>query len=167
MKKLYIMRHGKATHNFNDYKDIERNLVPKGIERTSVIATFIKNKNIEIDAIYVSPAQRTLQTMNIIAKELNINNIIIEPLIYNARSEFELFDFIDNIDNEIDNVLIIGHNPTLCFFINNYIKPNIEHLPTSGTVGLSFDTSNWELIKTTKAKLEFIAFPKLINQNLE
>ena len=169
MKKLIVMRHGKATQNILDYNDFERPLLPKGIDRTILIANDLLLKKINIDAIIVSPSVRTQQTMQIVAKILNIdkNNILTEQTIYSTHNENNLYDLIESIDNKYNNLLLIGHNPVLSFLINNYMQPPIEHLPTSGTVGISFDTNDWQTIKTANTKIEFYVFPKMLNNNIE
>lgn len=163
------MRHGKATQNIIEYSDYERPLLPKGIDRTILIANYLLSKKFNIDAILVSPSVRTQQTMQVVSKILNIdkNNIFTEQVIYSTHNENNLFDLIENTDNKYNNLLLIGHNPVLSFLINNFMQPPIEHLSTSGTVGISFDTNDWHSIKSANAKVEFYVFPKMLNNNIE
>lgn len=168
MKKLIIMRHGKASQDIYEHTDMERPLLPKGIDRTIFVADYFLQKNINIDAIITSPSVRTQQTMQIISKVLNIDkkNIFTEQIVYSTHNENNLYDLIENVDNKYNSLLLIGHNPVLSFLINNYMQPPIDQLPTSGAVGISFDTNDWQTIKTANTKIEFYVFPKMLNNNI-
>jgi len=58
--------------------------------------------------------------------------------------------------------MIVGHNPALTDFINQYLKEPIENLPTSGIVGISFETDKWEEIPLAKHHVDILLFPKEI-----
>ena len=68
MTKLYVVRH--AEH-------VQSKLTEKGSLQAESIAQVFKKQKSSIDAIYCSPL--CVETMEIIADELNIENIIIDP----------------------------------------------------------------------------------------
>ena len=78
MSKIFLVRHGQDTDNaegiLNGRRDTE--LTALGREQAKTVANKLKDDNIQI--IYSSPLKRTLQTAKIIAKELNIEEVIIE-----------------------------------------------------------------------------------------
>ena len=58
--------------------------------------------------------------------------------------------------------MIIGHNPGFTYFANQYLRPTIDNLPTSGIVCIEFGTDKWEDIDQCKFHLNFVIFPKML-----
>ena len=69
---------------------------------------------------------------------------------------------IEVLDNSINSLMIVGHNPTLTDFVNYFLVPSIDGLPTSAIVGLQFDTQKWENFKKADCTTKFVVFPKLL-----
>ena len=163
MKTLYIIRHGKSSWDFPNLPDHERPLINRGVNKTKkVIAELIKH-GASVDLIVSSPAKRAHETAKLIAAGLNypIDNIQVIPELYNADTD-NLLDMISAVDDTIDSVMIIGHNPTLTQFSNMFLDEMIDCLPTSGTVCIAFETKNWTEIISASHKTGFIIFPKVI-----
>lgn len=161
-KTLYLLRHGKSAWDHIETEDIQRKLLPKGIERTQRIAHYMSDINIKIDAIISSPAQRAIQTATIIEKALHLPEIIIEGRLYPCTSN-AIFDTIIELDNTIDNILIVAHNPGITYFAQEYIDANIDQLHTSGLVSCSFDCQSWTEFSLANKKLNFVVSPKKLS----
>ena len=58
--------------------------------------------------------------------------------------------------------MIIAHNPTLTDFVNEFVNPLIDNLPTTGAVSVSFDTDSWADIVNAKFKVNFVVFPRML-----
>ena len=86
---IILVRHGLTDWNVNDLlqgrTDIQLN--QKGKEQA--IETANKLVNINIDAIYVSPLKRTLDTAQQINKTRNLNMIIDDRLIERGFGDYE------------------------------------------------------------------------------
>src|SRR6185369_4521079 len=75
--KLYILRHGDAVeHGDSRFKENERPLTPKGIQRTKQLAHLLRQMEISFDAILSSPLIRARQTAEIIARGLQLSENI-------------------------------------------------------------------------------------------
>ena len=76
MSKIYIVRHGQDEDNanglLNGHRDKE--LTALGRQQAKVIAGKLKGDG--IDVIYTSPLKRAYETAEIIAKELQIDQVI-------------------------------------------------------------------------------------------
>src|ERR1041385_6450410 len=71
--KLYILRHGDAVeHGDPNYKENERPLTPKGIQRTKQLAHVLREMEIEMDAVLTSPLTRARETAEIIARGMKL-----------------------------------------------------------------------------------------------
>jgi len=161
MKTIFIVRHAKSSWNTIDLPDVQRPLLEKGKKRTGKVINYLHQQNIKIDLIISSHAVRAHETARILAHALNYpeENIKLESLIYYANGESILNQFYD-LPEQFDSVMIVGHNPALTDFVNIFLNPPIENLPTSGIVSITFDTDKWEEVPVASRKTNFILFPK-------
>ena len=163
MKTLYLIRHAKSSWDHPELKDFERPLINTGIQKTEKIIQFLKKKNVTTDLIIPSPAVRALETARLIAQgiEYPLENIQIENAIYESGVD-DYLDVIRNLPDEINTVMIFGHNPTISYVANFFLGKKIEFLPTTGVVSISFDTQHWSGITDVKPVKESVVFPKML-----
>ena len=142
MKELFIIRHGKATHQ--PMPDVERFLTEKGIKRTEKHAIILREKNLCPDAIVSSPAKRAFQTAEILADICNFpkSQIIIMPDFY-FMPEGLVYNQIQSLPNTANRIFITGHNPLWTDLADELSSQDIWHLRTSGVVGIAFDADTW------------------------
>ncbi|SHH51029.1 SixA phosphatase family protein [Winogradskyella jejuensis] len=157
-KILIIVRHAKSSWEHN-VSDVERPLKTRGVRDASLIAKEFKSKNYSIDAVYSSPANRALSTCNIFKDILGWSPDLIEndEELYDFSGE-QVINFIKNIDNQLETVVIFGHNHALTSIINLMGDKYIDNLPTSGLVVLKFDIDSWKYAKY--GQTELIMFPR-------
>lgn len=163
MKTLYIVRHGKSSWEDPSLTDHDRPLLSTGIKKTKRIAKFLENKKIKPDLFLSSSAKRAYKTAEIIAEEIGYptDKIKKESNLYHASPD-EIFSELFALPDEIDSVMIFGHNPTFTYFANHFLSPTIENLPTSGTVSISFDCNAWNNISKSKFHVNFVVFPRML-----
>ena len=77
MKKLYLLRHAKASWNDDNVEDKDRIISYLGINEAKKVAAEIINKNIKFDKILSSPAKRAYQTAEIIKNKTGFSGEII------------------------------------------------------------------------------------------
>lgn len=162
MKTLYITRHGKSSWDFPNLPDQERPLIDRGVNKTKKVISELNKHGVSVDLIISSHAKRAHETAKLIAAGINypIDNIHVISDIYKADSE-NLIEMLFTVDNNIDSVMIVGHNPTLTRLSNYFLDEKIDILPTSGTVCIAFETSNWTDIMSAPRKTGFVVFPKI------
>lgn len=132
-KTLYIIRHAKAELPTWDKKDFDRNIIIKGIQRATEIASKLTpllsiNEN---TAVYASSANRAIQTAEIFCKVLGfpIQDIQQTREIYEAH-HLDILRVINQTADHIDTLLVFGHNPGLSN-LTNYICDSYIDLKTS------------------------------------
>jgi phosphohistidine phosphatase len=110
-----------------------------------------------------SPAVRAIETAKIMAHGLNVpgENIREEKLIYTANTD-QLEDLFYDLPQAVANLMLIGHNPSITSFVNNFIEQKIDALTTSAVVALKFDMDDWSELLKKKPELLFIIFPKML-----
>lgn len=163
MKTLYVVRHAKSSWENPRLSDHDRPLMKKGVVKTKRITKFLKQHIKCPDLFLSSTALRAKKTAELIAKEFNypIDKIALNEALYHADSE-DVFDELYGISNKINSLMIFGHNPGLTYFVNQFLRPAIDNLPTSGVVNIEFITDKWEEINQAKFHVNFVVFPKML-----
>jgi len=125
------------------------------------MGAFLKNKRISPDLILSSPAKRALQTAKILAKELEYppEEIQTNERIYLADTD-TLVNIIQNVPDESQRLMLIGHNPGLTHLANYLADARIANIPTTGIVEIYFDVNHWQHISAMSGKLASFDFPK-------
>jgi phosphohistidine phosphatase len=163
MKTLLIVRHGKSAWDNPELKDHDRTLLPKGIARTKKVGNYLADKKNKPDLIVTSSAIRALETSKILAAKLNypIEQIRIESDIYHQGSKY-LMELLYGLPNDVNSVMLVGHNPTFTHFANKFLDEPIDALPTTGAVSISFATEKWEEINIATKNTNFVVAPRML-----
>jgi phosphohistidine phosphatase len=165
MKTLYLMRHAKSSWGEPGLDDFDRPLLEKGKKRTKNIIDFLLTKKVSLDMILSSPAVRAIETAKIMAHGLSLplENIREEKKIYTADAE-QLEDLFFDLPKSVNNLMLVGHNPTMTYFANTFIEQKIDFMPTSAIVGLEFDLDDWGDLRSSIPTLKFMIFPKMLGK---
>ncbi len=158
MKKIILIRHAKSSWE-TPIKDIERPLCPRGISDAHLVSSncikFLPSEFV----IWSSSAKRASDTAAIFAQNFNYptENIIFKEELY-TFNENQLEKVIKSLNNNIENMILFGHNEAITNFVNKFGNIFINNVPTSGFVSLQFDTDNWKNI--SKGETKKILFPE-------
>lgn len=158
MKNLLLMRHGKSSWEFN-VADQDRPLLQRGIVDAHLVGAALAAKNLSIDKVYSSPANRALHTAMICLRELNypLKNCEVVSDLYDFSGE-KVIDFIRNVDDKLGAILIFGHNHAFTYIANAMGDKHVDNVPTSGFVQIQFKESSWSSI--IKGSTKQTIFPK-------
>jgi len=153
MKNLILVRHAKSSWDYN-VSDDKRPLENRGITDTQLVSLKFKDHLFQTDMVFSSPANRALTTCKIFLKNLEISDklLIVSHKLYDFSGE-NVIDFIKNIDKQLNNVIIFGHNYAFTSISNRFGSIFIDNLPTCGLVWIQFDVDSWEDIETGKTLL--------------
>ncbi len=162
MKNLFVMRHAQALNIQNN--DWDREISEKGIAQALHAAQFLK-ANYKIDKILCSLSVRTQQTLAIVQDSLNISSVDNKLEFYTASEKDWLVDIMAQ-ENRINNLLIIGHNPSLSHLVNILSEPSHSTNEFSGILApaeiaiIQFDSVSWQDLITTQKTLTKIFYPR-------
>lgn len=156
MKRIIFIRHAKTEQGEDDFN---RELTKKGKATALMMAKRLKNRAICIDKIFTSSAKRALKTAQIFAKELEIKNLKRSKKLYEANLE-NMVDFISKIDNNLETIMVVGHNPTLARICEFLSDSYIQKLPTSAIFAIEFDIDNFNQISNQHGNVVFFDYPK-------
>ncbi|MFW6352299.1 MAG: SixA phosphatase family protein [Bacteroidota bacterium] len=163
MKTLILMRHGKSSWEDLDLEDHERPLLKKGIKRTMKISRFLAEKKIKPDIIISSIAVRAYDTAGLIAKNLEYpaEKIVMDESLYFSGMQ-AIEDVICKLPNSSQSAMIVGHNPDMTRFANQFLEEKIDYLPTSAVMGLRFHCSHWREIMLSTREILFVMYPRML-----
>ncbi len=165
MKTLYIVRHAKSSWEQSGIEDHERPIIEKGKKRTKLVIDYLLKHDVTVDLMLSSYAVRALDTAKIIARALNYpeGKIQISKSIYHGDAG-NLLDLFFDLSDDVNSLMIFGHNPTITNFANGFLEKKIDWLPTSGVVCIEFDADKWEQVPTAKKRIKFVISPKSVKE---
>ncbi|UTW62957.1 histidine phosphatase family protein [bacterium SCSIO 12741] len=148
MKTLYIARHAKSSWRNTSLIDIDRPLKSSGVMMAYKVAKRLIEAEVNLDAIYSSPAIRAMHTAIIYARTLEFpeNRVEIRPSLYNKGKE-GIYELVKQVNEDYNSIMITGHDPTLTHFVNEYMAVPLEKLQTSGIIQLDLETDKWTHIR--------------------
>ena len=111
MKRLYLLRHAKSSWDDPTLADHDRPLAPRGRRAAKVMAEHLRRKGISPELVLCSPSTRTRQTLTRLAPGMGKNaDVQIGPELY-AASAPDLLEALRKVPDEVESVMLIGHNP--------------------------------------------------------
>lgn len=104
---LVLWRHAEAQEWTQGCDDMARSLTSRGDKQAARMASWLDRQLPSNTRIYISPARRTEQTANALARKFKI-----KPELAPGGSVAELLELVQWPDAK-GTVLVIGHQPTL------------------------------------------------------
>jgi phosphohistidine phosphatase len=103
--RLYLMRHADAATAGTDWRDISRELTPKGRTQAREVGELLARQHIEL--VLSSSAARARQTTELLGLPVPIRYI---DRLYNAGSRSLLAE-LSGVPDQVRTVLVVGHAP--------------------------------------------------------
>ncbi len=165
MKTLYLMRHAKSSWKDAELSDIDRPLNKRGKDNAPKMGLHLKKLKARPQLIISSPAKRAFKTAVLVAKEIGYEekNIRIDMSLYGANVE-EILELVHGIADQLDKVMLLGHNPAFTQAVEMFCDHDLINLPTCGVVRIDFQNRKWQNIKPGKGKLVFFEYPKKLER---
>jgi len=154
MKTLHIVRHGKALQDYGHIYDYDRPLIEKGIVNNIEKAKQLLEKYSVPDLIISSHAARALHTAHIFARVMGYphDRVQVNERLY-SDGETEMHKILKKFPNDIESVMIVGHNPDVTFVACTYAGRMTDSMPTSSVVSIRFKTNCWSEISKENSDL--------------
>jgi phosphohistidine phosphatase len=160
-KNIYLIRHAEAVSATSTVNDFDRPLTATGKKDAHRMGQRLHENKVAPDFILASPALRTISTARIIAEELNfaVDQIITDPQIYNGGIE-EFIEHIKQLDQTLNTVFCVGHNPTLSWLCHSLCEEAKVSLPPCGIVGMQFQMQSWQQLTKVNGELILSIHPE-------
>lgn len=158
MKRLILIRHGKSSWK-HDVTDEKRPLKKRGINDGEVVSRSFSNAFQKPVVVWSSPAVRALETAKIFKEKLGIEDedFLVKPQLYTFNKR-DLLSHIQSCNDEINKLMVFGHNPAMTGLVNDLGDKYFENIPTTGLTVIDFETNSWKEISNGKTILHL--FPK-------
>lgn len=161
MKKLFLLRHGKAGVGANDKS---RPLAPRGRQDIFRLGQYLKKTQMLPDHIFCSSAIRTKESFNQLQTGADVS------LPADFRDDLYLADtkymtrLIQKFDQKISAAMIIAHNPGLAQIFHNLSQnPSNEHRGLTFATGtlavIGFDILDWSQLRNDSGQILHVIIP--------
>jgi phosphohistidine phosphatase len=162
-KSLILVRHAESRNQEQGQKDLDRVLSDTGVRDASRLGRFLYLEGRIPQLIYSSHAVRAIQTSKLIGEQLKLDDseINIDEELYEA-SVRSLLNLINNIEEGINSIIIIGHNPAITHLCEHLSEDVIGYLPPGSMIHLTFKKMKWKEIAKGTGHLKEIKLPDQI-----
>ena len=158
---LYLLRHASAgTRRTNPKVDVKRPLDKEGKQQCFQLAFVLNALKLNFDLIVSSPLKRCLQTAQLIGTETGYEAKILHADALRPDGEFAQFQRLVHECRSYESVLMVGHNPTLTYFLGQMIG-------AAGTEVGPSATAHVRLRKGSMARVTLDRGPALLQWMLE
>ncbi|WP_163514915.1 SixA phosphatase family protein [Gelidibacter japonicus] len=153
MKTIVLTRHAKSSWD-HDVSDLKRPLSKRGFTDANLVSKSFGTYSVIFDAIYSSPANRALTTCQIFMDNLGLDPelLTIDKQLYDFGGN-QVRRFIKSLDDNLETVMLFGHNHAFTSLANSFGDADIDNLPTSGLVMIEFEVDQWQHVSQGETKL--------------
>lgn len=160
MKKLYLVRHAKSSWKDSSLSDLQRPLNGRGLKNAPEMGRRLNARGVELDLIVSSPANRAFTTAKTLAKAIGYDSKNIEK---NESIYFDgvssMLNIIKETDNNIESLMIVGHNPDMTSLLNKLCGFQTVNMPTCAIACIDLK-HNWSDINKHPVTLVDYDYPK-------
>ncbi|MFN8310311.1 MAG: hypothetical protein U0T73_10155 [Chitinophagales bacterium] len=163
MKTLVLLRHIKSG-KLTPVPDFERTIVEERRPDMNKVTAALRNTKFSPERILSSPSVRTRQTAEAFCTEYGLNSEQVTYIdnLYEASLE-DIVEALKTLPDSVNNVVIVGHNPSITEAANRLSNARVDNVPTCGVVGIHFDGNSWKEALSQRGQLIFFFAPKLLS----
>jgi phosphohistidine phosphatase len=154
VKRLTLMRHADARWQDAGLSDLERPLNRRGTAAAETMARRLQELALVPDLLLVSPARRTQQTGEIVARALALppRRVLREEALYLA-SAADLLKVVQATGPRVAHLLVVAHNPGVSELVQLLVpKAEASGLATAALCSIAFETTHWTAIGVAAVK---------------
>ena len=159
MKSIILIRHAQSTSSFPGEIDFDRPLSNQGLKEAELMGDVLVKKNLKLDMIIASSANRALSTAKIISNKIGFHKKIITIKKLYGASPNEILNIVSQLNNNINSIAIFGHNPTLHILSKQLSNEIIPKFPPCSIIKIYYNVNDWEDISS--GHLEYYLYPEL------
>lgn len=162
VRNLLLIRHAEAEFPGERKRDFDRNLTANGHNQGIILAAYVKDLPFSLDAVYHSPAQRTVQTSHLIVNGLNK-----PPRLMDAEELYEatgnlMRAFVNRMDDNFQNVAIVAHNPGIAE-LHSYLTRKFESYGPSSCSWVECRVESWSHLTENSGSERDYYYPGRLN----
>lgn len=175
MKTLTLLRHAKSSWDDPVERDFDRPLNDRGRRAARVMGDYMRRESMRFDAVLVSPAVRTLETLAVVRAALGRDLVAVEDRRIYLASSVTLLEVLREVDAAAESVLMVGHNPGLEDLILDLVPDDgssplrddvFAKFPTASLATMACDVADWAALDRRKARLLSFTRPRDLDPEL-
>ncbi|XOV91208.1 MAG: phosphohistidine phosphatase SixA [Bacteroidota bacterium] len=141
--KLFILRHGEAEPG-GRVQDFDRTLTARGRETVNQVGKKLSDHGVKFNEVLSSPSRRTRETANLVLEQIGFHHEVrfIEQ-IYDASLQQVLHE-LEGRSAKSEQVLLIGHNPSLSELADYLLGINYISLSPGQLMGFELAIESWK-----------------------
>jgi phosphohistidine phosphatase len=142
MKTLLVLRHAKSSWREAELADHDRPLNKRGKRDAPRMGELMRAEGLLPDLILTSSARRALTTAELVAEASGFDgDIQVSRDLYAAGPE-EFIDALCVLPDELDTVMVVGHNPGLEELVE-LLTEESSAMPTAALAQVQLDIDRW------------------------
>jgi len=165
VRRLHLLRHAKSSWDDPALPDHDRPLAPRGRRAAARLAGWLEDNEVRPQLVLCSTAKRARDTLALLTGSLGEPPASLEDDLYHA-SATGLLARIRDVDDEVQEAMLIGHNPALqelCLLLAA-ASPERDgvagKLPTGALVSLELDIDDWADAGRGRARIVGLVRPR-------
>jgi phosphohistidine phosphatase len=166
MRRVYLLRHAKSSWKDGSLADRERPLAGRGRKAARAMAGHLDDEGIRPDLVLCSPARRTRETLERIEDALGDGiEARFEETLYGA-TDATLLRCLNALPDEVDSVMLIGHNPGLEDLALALASEGAElarlreKFPTAALATIDLPADRWSAVERGRGELVAFVRPR-------
>ena len=130
--------------------DFDRPLEPSGERDALRLGMRLRDAQTGFDRIICSPSVRTSRTANLLLQAMGLQQPVIEleKALYTSSVD-RLLRIIARVDDAVERLLIVGHNPELSE-LAIFLSADAEELSPCTLVNLRWESTGWLGLELTR-----------------
>lgn len=133
----------------------------RGERDAPMMGRHLVQQRINPDLVLSSPAQRALRTAALLVQEMGfpVDRIVTNAHIYDAEV-VTLVDIIQQIDERFNDVLLVGHNPSMHDLTSYLTGQRIPSMPTCSVFCINLSLNAWQEVAPGCGSMVFFHYPR-------
>ena len=165
VKRLYLLRHAKSAWDDPALRDRDRPLAPRGRKAAKRVRRWTKENDVRPQLVVCSSAVRAQETLQRVLPGLGEPTVWVEVTLYAASAE-TLLARVRALPEEVDEAMLVGHNPGLMELLLLLAAPGRlrkrarKNLPTGALAELETEVGRWADVEPGAARLTELVLPR-------
>jgi phosphohistidine phosphatase len=162
---LFLLRHASAgVRRMNPVLDVKRPLDKDGKRSCLQLAFLLNAMNQSFDLVVSSGLKRSLQTAQLVATETGYESKVLISTALAPSATYEQFQKLVREVGDLENVLMVGHNPNITMFLAQLIFGKSAALTDTGQPRIRLRKGSLAKLSMSRgpATLQWLLEPRMV-----
>jgi len=172
VKRLFLLRHAKASRDDPGIRDEDRPLAERGREDALRLGHFLREELYAPDLVLCSPSARTRETLEILLPELPVQPVVHYVSELYLAEPGAILSIVHRARDAAGALMVVGHNPGLEACARELVRAPeerglrkryrtmTEKFSTGALAIIDFEIEQWSDVGADLGELETFVRPK-------